>query len=62
MHNYEALLTVTGITQEDLDTKFKLQVTDELGETNYRVSLSGKNVYCVALSNICKHYSMGNQT
>ena len=40
-NDYKVLLKLTGITQDDADIKFKLHVTNEIGDTYYRVMLSG---------------------
>ncbi|CAL4066415.1 unnamed protein product, partial [Meganyctiphanes norvegica] len=37
--NYQALLRITGITKEDIQTKFKLHIANEIGEADYKVIL-----------------------
>ena len=41
-NRYQATLQIAKTTQDDIETKFKLHVTNEIGETYYRVMLSGK--------------------
>ena len=37
--NYQALFRITGITKEDIQTKFKLHIANEIGEADYKVIL-----------------------
>ncbi|CAL4107256.1 unnamed protein product, partial [Meganyctiphanes norvegica] len=37
--NYQAVLNIAEITQEDIQTKFKLHVANEMGEADYKVIL-----------------------
>ncbi|CAL4107254.1 unnamed protein product, partial [Meganyctiphanes norvegica] len=42
--NYQAVLNIAEITQEDIQTKFKLHVANEMGEADYKVILFMANM------------------